>query len=199
MFSSAVPPPNHPPNHPHIHPHVCSFTHIHVQLMKEDITFPPVGKSLPVPNLLTTTNILATLGSFLFWMDFYLLALILNPKQSSEWNCRIVTFVHGVISALLSLAVCFYFGPWPFNYIAQPCNDMHLAIVLFSFGYFIFDFSWCLWSRSESVVMLVHHIVSISGFVLVLCTGMYGAEVVATLGGSEVTNPLLQARCVACV
>ena len=47
--------------------------------------------------------------------------------------------------------------------------------------------------------MLVHHIVSISGFVLVLCTGMYGAEVVATLGGSEVTNPLLQARCVACV
>ena len=42
--------------------------------------------------------------------------------------------------------------------------------------------------------MLAHHIVSISGFVLVLCTGMYGAEIVATLGGSEVTNPLLQAR-----
>ena len=44
--------------------------------------------------------------------------------------------------------------------------------------------------------MLTHHVVSISGFVLVLATGEYGAEIVAVLGGSEVTNPILQGRCV---
>ena len=44
--------------------------------------------------------------------------------------------------------------------------------------------------------MLTHHVVSISGFVLVLVTGEYGAEIVAVLGGSEVTNPILQGRCV---
>jgi hypothetical protein len=133
-------------------------------------------------------------GCFLFWLDFYLILMVFNHKKSAEWNCRIVTFFHGVISAGLSFTCSFWIGPWPFNYLGKPCTDLHLTIVLISFGYFMFDFMWCLWSRSEGPVMLMHHVVSISGFFIVLYTGLYGAEIVATLGGSEVTNPLLQGR-----
>lgn len=42
--------------------------------------------------------------------------------------------------------------------------------------------------------MLAHHIVSIFGFSYVLYAGMSGCELIAVLGGSEVSNPFLQTR-----
>ena len=42
--------------------------------------------------------------------------------------------------------------------------------------------------------MLAHHVVSIFGFLYILYTGMSGCELVAVIGGSEASNPLLQTR-----
>ena len=42
--------------------------------------------------------------------------------------------------------------------------------------------------------MLLHHSLSILGFVWTLCGGKYGTELMATVCGTEVTNPLLQLR-----
>ena len=42
--------------------------------------------------------------------------------------------------------------------------------------------------------MLVHHMCSIAGMTVSIVTGRYGLEIVASIFGSELTNPLLQAR-----
>lgn len=42
--------------------------------------------------------------------------------------------------------------------------------------------------------MLLHHTLSITGLVWTLLAGKYGTEMMATICGSEVTNPLLQLR-----
>ena len=47
---------------------------------------------------------------------------------------------------------------------------------------------------SSGTVMLLHHVLSIYGTSFVLYRGVNGAELMATLGGSEITNPFLQAR-----
>ncbi|KAL0192554.1 hypothetical protein M9458_010850, partial [Cirrhinus mrigala] len=68
-----------------------------------------------------------------------------------------------------------------------------LALVL-SLGYFLFDMAWCMYFRTEGPVMLAHHTMSILGIVLALGLGESGIETCAVLFGSEITNPLLQAR-----
>lgn len=42
--------------------------------------------------------------------------------------------------------------------------------------------------------MLAHHFLSIVGLSWCLIAGAYGTELVATIGGAEITNPLLQLR-----
>lgn len=42
--------------------------------------------------------------------------------------------------------------------------------------------------------MLFHHCLSITGCLIVLFRGTCGAEMIATIFGSEITNPLLQTR-----
>lgn len=63
-----------------------------------------------------------------------------------------------------------------------------------SLGYFIFDMAWCVYFRTEGPVMLAHHTMSILGILLTLWLGESGIEGCAVLFGSEITNPLLQAR-----
>lgn len=43
-------------------------------------------------------------------------------------------------------------------------------------------------------VMLFHHMLSIGGFLVTLFRGINGTEVMATLFGTEITNPVLQMR-----
>lgn len=42
--------------------------------------------------------------------------------------------------------------------------------------------------------MMFHHAVSLFGQFLCLSTGLYGTEMIATIFGTEITNPLLQLR-----
>lgn len=137
---------------------------------------------------------LAILGSFLLWLNLYNIICAINWKHSAEWNCRIVAGLHGTVSAVVCFISAFILGPWPFNYIGYPPNMLHCNIIVVSFGYFLFDLLWCLYMKTEGLVMLTHHILSIMGYMYVLRYNIYGCESSAILGASEFTNPLLQLR-----
>ena len=136
----------------------------------------------------------ALFGSFLFWVNFYFILSIFNYRHSPEWNCRVVTFFHGFLATFLSFLSSFITGPFPFTYVGKPSTPFHIAIIVISFGYFLFDFCWCIYYLTEGPLMLAHHVVSIFGFLYILYTGMSGCELVAVVGGSEASNPLLQIR-----
>ena len=138
--------------------------------------------------------LLAVLGSFLFWLDIYLLLHVLRRRWTAEWTCRVVTTTHATIVTALCLLSTLELGNLPFYYIGKASTRLHLVIVFLSIGYFTFDFAWCVRMRTEGPVMLLHHAVSIFGFSYVLYTGRYGCEIITVLAGSEVTNPLLQLR-----
>lgn len=138
--------------------------------------------------------VLAVVGSFLLWTDFYFFLHVINRKCSAEWNCRIVTAIHGALSASLCLVSVVVLGPWPFNYLGEKSTEFHTAIMIISLGYFLFDFSWCMYMQTEGRVMLAHHVVSLLGLAYVLYQGRYGSELTAVMGASECTNPLLQLR-----
>ena len=143
----------------------------------------------------------AILGSFLLWTNLYLLlwAFLRHLRQSeatAESACRAVTVLHALLLSGLGLASMFFFGPWPFdaNNLAKPNTQLHTDTIVLSLGYFLFDFSWCVLTKTEGLVMLLHHAVSIFGFGYVLRSGRYGCEATGVLGVSELTNPLLQLR-----
>lgn len=136
----------------------------------------------------------AVLGSFLVWTDLYNILHALNWKRSPEWNCRLVTALHACISASLCLLSMFVLGPWPFSHIGKTNNELHNVIIINSLGYFLFDLVWCVYMRTEGLVMLAHHSLSIFGFSYVVYYNRYGCDMSTVLGASELTNPLLQMR-----
>lgn len=136
----------------------------------------------------------AAIGSFLAWTDSYFILHSFNRSCSAEWNCRLITAIHAIISASLCFTSAVIVGPWPFNYIGESNTSFHNTIMIISLGYFMFDFLWCLYMRSEGAVMLAHHLVSILGLIYSLYQGKAGSELIAVMGASEVTNPLLQLR-----
>ncbi|XP_024133089.1 TLC domain-containing protein 5a isoform X4 [Oryzias melastigma] len=97
------------------------------------------------------------------WVSFYFILCNINGRRSYEWNCRLVTLVHGILAVCITAYIGYVDGPWPFTYPEGP-------------------------------VMLAHHTMSILGILLTLWLGESGIESCAVLFGSEITNPLLQAR-----
>lgn len=137
---------------------------------------------------------LAILGSFLLWLNLYSIICAINWDKSAEWNCRLIAGLHGTVSAVLCFISAFILGPWPFNHIGYPPDQLHCTIIIISFGYFLFDLMWCLYMKTEGIVMLAHHMLSLYGFFHGLLFNLYGCELIAVLGASEFTNPLLQYR-----
>lgn len=105
-----------------------------------------------------------------------------------------MTAVHALVVTLLSAWCGFVQGPWPFTHAGGPSTPLQLVTTEICLGYFLFDFTWCLYFRSEGPVMLLHHVVSIFGLTFSAITGHYGTELIASIFGSEATNPLLQMR-----
>ena len=138
--------------------------------------------------------VIAVFGSSLMWFSMYNVIQVLNAKRSPEWNCRIVAAFHGTASAFLCFISIFISGPWPPSYIGYPPTPLHCSIVVFSFGYFLFDFLWCLYMGTEGIVMLIHHMLSMYGYFHMIYLNLYGSEITAILGASEYTNPILQFR-----
>ncbi|KAK1787562.1 hypothetical protein P4O66_016053 [Electrophorus voltai] len=132
--------------------------------------------------------------SLIGWILLYVLLCYVNGGRSSEWNCRLVTLLHGILIVAVTAYICFIDGPWPFTHAGMENTPLQILALLLSLGYFLFDMAWCLYFCSEGPVMLAHHTLSILGLVAALGTGRSGIETCAVLFGGEITNPLLQAR-----
>lgn len=137
---------------------------------------------------------LTVASCFCLWTFLYYLLCIVNEKRALEWNCRIVTVCHGLLSVTMCVYCAFYTGPWPFDALGEKSTAQQTLCIVVTLGYFVFDFSWCIYMGTEGIDMLLHHITSICGLVLSLWLDRSGAELVATIFGSEVSNPCLQLR-----
>ncbi|XP_060902598.1 TLC domain-containing protein 5a isoform X1 [Labrus mixtus] len=128
------------------------------------------------------------------WASFYFIVCIVNGSRSYEWNCRLVTLVHGILAVCITSYIGYVDGPWPFTHPGTKNTPLQMSALVVSLGYFIFDMAWCVYFRTEGPVMLAHHTMSILGILLTLWLGESGIEGCAVLFGSEITNPLLQTR-----
>uniref|UniRef100_A0A8C2IHG3 TLC domain containing 5b n=1 Tax=Cyprinus carpio TaxID=7962 RepID=A0A8C2IHG3_CYPCA len=138
--------------------------------------------------------IVETSCSLIGWLFLYVLLCHLNSERDCEWNCRLVTLLHGILIVCVTAYISFIAGPWPFTHPGTENTSLQILALVLSLGYFLFDMAWCVYFRTEGPVMLAHHTMSILGIVLALHLGESGIETCAVLFGSEITNPLLQAR-----
>ncbi|GFN99358.1 transmembrane protein 136 [Plakobranchus ocellatus] len=128
------------------------------------------------------------------WTTLYFVLCLCNSRRSYEWHCRMVTVVHATLISSLAIYITFLHGPWPFTDAGGPNTPLQVRTVSLCLAYFLFDFSWCMYFKTEGPVMVAHHFLSIVGLTWCLMAGRYGTELVATIGGAEITNPLLQLR-----
>ncbi|XP_075765349.1 TLC domain-containing protein 5-like isoform X2 [Pelodiscus sinensis] len=128
------------------------------------------------------------------WLSLYTWFCHKYKHRTYEWSCRLVTLTHGVLATCLSAYVGFIDGPWPLTHPGSPNTTLQVHVLCLSLGYFLFDLGWCVYFQAEGALMLAHHTVSILGIAVSLSLGESAAEVNAVLFGSEITNPLLQAR-----
>ncbi|XP_076002535.1 TLC domain-containing protein 5a [Genypterus blacodes] len=128
------------------------------------------------------------------WISLYFFLCVVNGSRGGEWNCRLVTLLHGILAVCITGYIGYVDGPWPFTYPGTKNTPLQISAMVLSLSYFIFDMGWCVYFRTEGPVMLAHHTVSILGILLTLWLGESGIESCAVLFGSEITNPLLQAR-----
>ncbi|KAK9962132.1 hypothetical protein ABG768_007510 [Culter alburnus] len=128
------------------------------------------------------------------WIALYALLCYTNGTCGYEWNCRLVTLFHGILAVCITAYLGYIDGPWPFTNPGTKNTPLQITAMVVSLGYFIFDMGWCVYFRTEGLVMLAHHTMSILGIMLTLWLGESGIESCAVLFGSEITNPLLQAR-----
>lgn len=128
------------------------------------------------------------------WTALYIALCRINRSRSYEWNCRLVTLLHGISAICITTYIGYVDGPWPFDHPGTLNTPLQISALVCSLGYFIFDMAWCVYFRTEGPVMLAHHTMSILGILLTLWLGESGIESCAVLFGSEITNPLLQTR-----
>ena len=141
-----------------------------------------------------STSFLAALSCFFLWTTLYYMICAFNNKRSLEWNCRIITVCHGILSCTICLYCGIIVGPWPFDALGDPNTHLQTLCIAITLGYFLFDFIWCILMKTEGIDMLLHHITSICGLALSLYLESSGAELIATIFGSEISNPSLQLR-----
>lgn len=133
-------------------------------------------------------------GFSLLWCTLYFGLCHWKPHKSNEWHCRTVTAIHAIVVCFLCIWCAFVQGPWPFTEAGGPSTPLQSMTIMICLGYFLFDLSWCLFFQTEGLPMLFHHLCSIMGMTVGTVTGRYGTEMIATIFGSEITNPLLQIR-----
>ncbi|KAJ8316685.1 hypothetical protein KUTeg_005763 [Tegillarca granosa] len=139
-------------------------------------------------------SVLHVLICSFIWSSLYFTFCLLNPRRSYEWHCRSVTAIHAIVVTFLSAWCGFVQGPWPFTEAGGPNTPLQVTTVSICLGYFLFDLTWCLYYQTEGAAMLCHHTLSILGLTVSVISGYYGTEMIATIFGSEATNPLLQTR-----
>lgn len=101
----------------------------------------------------------------------------------------------GALAQILLLGVSLlYCTGGCLSFSGSPNTTLQVHVLCLSLGYFLFDLGWCVYFQTEGALMLAHHTVSILGITVSLALGESATEVNAVIFGSEITNPLLQAR-----
>jgi len=62
----------------------------------------------------------------------------------------------------LSHYACFVKGPWVLGKqeLGQANTPTQNLVMMISFGYFVFDFAWCMAMGSEPLMTFLHHVAS---------------------------------------
>ncbi|XP_044749013.1 TLC domain-containing protein 5-like [Coccinella septempunctata] len=133
------------------------------------------------------------IASTVSWTLGYFVLRRLLPGKTAEYSCRLITLMHGLVASMVGLSQCFL-NENPFEHPDWITNDKQNLLLIFSLGYFIFDLTWCSYNRTETGLMIVHHIYSIYTLKSLLSKGYSGAQACCSIGCMEITNPLLQLR-----
>lgn len=96
---------------------------------------------------------------------------------------------------MLILLLCFWFvfiiGFWFLVVMGDVNSFFYIFIVIFIFGYFIFDFLWCFYMGIEGIDMLLYYMVFICFLVYIFFDGYLGFEFVVVVLGIEIFNSFL--------
>ena len=129
--------------------------------------------------------------TFLWWASYFFLVIL--SKQSEEWACRLLTFIHGCVVSLSAI--------WDLIVNREdmalqnvPLTNEQKGYLSFSLSYFSFDYLWILLFGNDIWVIHVHHIVGILIITKVMMYDFGGIGVSIVIIGLECTNPYLQAR-----
>lgn len=93
------------------------------------------------------------------WAIFYNLTLKIVPREK-EYCCRIISFLHGVITAFIGINNCFAIDT-PFYHPEWQTTRSQKCLMVFSLGYFIHDLIWVILNQRDSKLMICHHTFSI--------------------------------------
>lgn len=151
-----------------------------------DITFQEIDND-------TLENIIKVIITTLAWRMCYILLCYMFSKKESEYSCRLVALIHGLVTAFFGIKQCFH-DDIPFNHPEWKTTYTQSLILALSAGYFIHDLVWCLQFDLKDKLMIVHHIYCVIFLIRILFKGISGAQTTCGLGAMELTNPFLQAR-----
>lgn len=73
-----------------------------------------------------TPVVIGAMLSLSFWVSLYCILCCVNGSRSYEWNCRLVTLLHGILAVCITAYIGYVDGPWPFSY---PGEDQSLKLV----------------------------------------------------------------------
>ncbi|XP_041030522.1 TLC domain-containing protein 5-like isoform X2 [Carcharodon carcharias] len=73
---------------------------------------------------------LLVLCSLISWVSLYISFCQINSQCRYEWNCRLVTLIHGVLIVCFSAYVGFVDGPWPFTHPGSPNTELQIQVCL---------------------------------------------------------------------
>ncbi|KAK9873053.1 hypothetical protein WA026_020787 [Henosepilachna vigintioctopunctata] len=142
---------------------------------------------------MSSNTINAIAFSTILWTLCYKMFRRIFPTKSPEYNCRLATVIHGGTTAIVGLNQCFL-NENPFHHPNWVTTNLQSGLLIFSLGYFIYDLCWCCYYKTETGLMIVHHVFSIVALKSILWKGYSGGQTSCCLGFMEVTNPFLQLR-----
>ncbi|KAI5639950.1 TLC domain-containing protein [Phthorimaea operculella] len=129
--------------------------------------------------------------SLAFFSSLYFYGVSEWPSRKPEWSCRMVTLVHGVVATVVGAWLC---GQPSFQRCNEQIGPYHTMLMTWSWGYFAFDFSWCLYYWPHDWLMLIHHVFSLAAITIYMGKPNSGCIYPCFLSFMEVTSPLLQIR-----
>ncbi|EFC48614.1 predicted protein [Naegleria gruberi] len=119
-----------------------------------------------------------------------------DEKARREWNSRIVSNVHAIISSLFSLyCIVFVFLPAPYERILSISNNSCICLIGYGIGYFLYDLFIVTrnYPQLGGMETLLHHSISI---LALLGSSIWenGIVLVVVMMFTEISTPFVNQR-----